>query len=239
MNCLLPSSRVLLLFLILSVVFCDRLDPSPDVIEQCINDDSCGANNASFVSFYHYVVGEDDDNDDDKNSNTTTTTSGVNKKGVQYTICATNYTGTSGSDNIITDVGADSICKINEVTMVLPEDSNEECPTDSGEPFLSGSDCIDHCNNVIFKEWNENEANDYNELDNDDIFGENKYNTVSTATISLGGNDVCFCKWGNNTSIVGCVSSDAAVGTTTSFATVVVIAVIVACATAIEMVAFV
>ena len=103
MNNLLPS---VLLFLIISVIFCDGsddtwsddynycdglddvdrlpcLDPSPDVIKQCVNDDSCGANNAFFIGLHQYVV---DDNDDEDNSSNTTT-------GVQYAICATNSTG--------------------------------------------------------------------------------------------------------------------------------------------------
>ena len=104
MNNLLPS---VLLFFIISVIFCDGsddtsddynscdglddvdrlhcLDPSPDVIKQCVNDDSCGANNASFIGFHHYVV--DDTDDEDNSSNTTT--------GVQYAICATNQTDAS------------------------------------------------------------------------------------------------------------------------------------------------
>ena len=116
MNNLLPS---VLLFLILSVFFCDGLDPSPDVIKPCVNDDSCGANNATFVGFYQYVV--DDDNEEENSSNTTTI--GSNNTGVQYAICATNSTGYEFTDDTITNVEATSICKINEVTMVLPEDS--------------------------------------------------------------------------------------------------------------------
>ena len=102
MNNLLPS---VLLFFIISVIFCDGsddtsdgynycdglddvdrlhcLDASPDVIKQCVNDDSCGANNAFFIGLHQYVV---DDNDDEDNSSNTTT-------GVQYAICATNSTG--------------------------------------------------------------------------------------------------------------------------------------------------
>mmetsp|Transcript_66039 Transcript_66039/g.73937 ORF Transcript_66039/g.73937 Transcript_66039/m.73937 type:complete len:238 (-) Transcript_66039:75-788(-) len=234
MNNLLPS---VLLFLIISVIFCDvdSLDPSPDVIEQCLNDDSCGANNASFVTFYHYVV---DDDDDEENSSNTTNTIGSNNRGVQYTICATN-------------IEANSICKINEVTMVLPEDSNEKCSdllstevtNEVGEyvKFSSGSDCLDRCNNVIFKDWNKDEATAMYELDDDADFGEIG-NTIFTATSSIDGKEVCLCNWGNSTPIVGCVTrytrthSDAnSIFITTSFAAVVAVAVIVASATAIEM----
>jgi len=243
MNNLLPS---VLLFLIISVIFCDvdSLDPSPDVIEQCLNDDSCGANNASFVTFYHYVV---DDDDDEENSSSTTTTIGSNNRGVQYTICATNSTGYVFTSNTITSVEANSICKINEVTMVLPEDSNEKCSdllsTEGGEnvKFSSGSDCLDRCNNVIFKDWNKDEATAMYELDDDADFGEIG-NTIFTATSSIDGKEVCLCNWGNSTPIVGCVTrytrthSDAnSIFITTSFAAVVAVAVIVASATAIEM----
>jgi len=243
MNNLLPS---VLLFLLISVICCDgeSLDPSPDVIEQCVNDDSCGANNASFVTFYHYVV-DDDDDDEENSSNTTTTTIGSNNKGVQYTICATNSTGYVFASDTIISVEANSICKINEVTMVLPEDSNEKCSDllsttlNGGTPFSSDSDCLERCNNVIFRDWNEMDEANANTLDDDADFGES-WNTVSTSTDSINGEEVCLCHWGNHTPIVGCVTrytrahSDAnSIFITTSFATVV--AVIVASATAIEM----
>ena len=242
MNNLLPS--VVLLFLTISVIFCDGLnldpspdgnglDPSPDVIEQCVNDLSCGANNASFVAFYHYV-------DDDDSSNTTTI--GSNNRGVQYAVCAINSTGYIKNGDTLTSVEANSICKINEVTMDLPEDSNEKCSdllSTEGEPFSSDSDCLDRCNNVIFKDWNEDEAHFFNELDDDADFGEIG-NTISMATTSIDGEEVCLCGWGDSTPIVGCVTrytrahSDAnSIFITTRFATVV--AVIVASATAIEM----
>ena len=117
MENLLPS---VLLILIISVIFCDgnSLDPSPDVIEQCVNDDSCGANNASSVAFYHYVVDDD--------TTTTTTSTGSNNRGVQYTICAANRTSYGVNIDTITNAEANSICKINAVSMVLPEDSNEK-----------------------------------------------------------------------------------------------------------------
>lgn len=247
MNNLLPSA---LLFLIISVMFCDGLglDPSPDVIEQCVNDDSCGANNASFIAFYQYVV------DDEENSSNTNTTIDSNNRGVKYTICATNSTGYMLDSATITMIEANSICKINEVTMVLPEDSDEKCSdllsTEGGEPFSSDSDCLDRCNNVIFKDWNEEEANFDNELDDDADFGEIG-NTISSAITSIDGEEVCLCDWGNSTPIVGCVTpkereererdpspvvttSDAnSIFITSSFAFVV--AVIVASATAIEM----
>ena len=137
----------------------------------------------------------------------------------------------------ITAVEANSICKINEVTMALPEDSNEKCSdllsTEGGEPFSSDLDCLDRCNNVIFKDWNEDEAND------DADIGEIG-STIFSAMTSIDGEEVCLCNWGNSTPIVGCVTrysrahSDAnSIFITTSFAAVV--AVIVASATAIEM----
>jgi len=258
MNNLLPS---VLLFLIISVIFCDGsdytsedynycddveslhcLDPSPDVIEQCVNDDSCGANNASFVAFYHYVV--DDDDDEDNSSNTTTI--GSNNRGVQYVICGTNSTGYGANGGTITNVEANSICKINEVTMVLPEDSNEKCSdllstkvqNERGEyvKFSSGSDCLDRCNNVIFRDWTDKAYG--NELDDDADFGIKISSTVSSATTAIGDEEVCLCNWGNSTPIVGCVTrytrahaSDAkSIFITSSYAAVV--AVIVASATA-------
>jgi hypothetical protein len=245
MNNLLPS---VLLFLIISVIFCDGnsldpwdgngLDPSPDVIEQCVNDDSCGANNASFVAFYHYVI---DDDDEENNSNTTTTTIGSNNRGVQYAVCAINSTAFVFSSGTVTSVEANSICKINEVTMALPEDSDEKCSdllsTEGGEPFSSDLDCLDRCNNVIFKDWNDELY--ANELDDDADIGEIG-NTIFSAMTSIDGEEVCLCNWGNSTPIVGCVTrysrahSDANSNfITTSFAAVV--AVIVASATAIEM----
>ena len=241
MNNLLPS--VVLLFLTISVIFCDGLnldpspdgnglDPSPDVIEQCVNNLSCGANNASFVAFYHYV-------DDDDSSNTTTI--GSNNRGVQYAVCAINSTGYVFSSGTVTSVEANSICKINEVTMVLPEDSDEKCSdllsTEGGEPFSSDLDCVDRCNNVIFKDWNDKLY--ANELDDDADIGEIG-STIFSAMTSIDGEEVCLCNWGNSTPIVGCVTrysrahSDAnSIFITTSFAAVV--AVIVASATAIEM----
>ena len=157
---ILLSSVLLILFI--SVIFCDgnSLDPSPDVIEQCVNDDSSGANNASSVAFYHYVV-------DDDTTTTTTTSTGSNNRGVQYTICAANRTSYGFNIDTVTNAEANSICKINAVSMVLPEDSNEKCSvfvvysTEGGEyvKFSSGSDCLDRYSNVIFKDWNEDEAN--------------------------------------------------------------------------------
>ena len=233
MNNLLPS---VLLFLIISVIFCDGnsldpwdgngLDPSPDVIEQCVNEDSCGANNASFVAFYHYVI-----DDDESSSNTTTTTIGSNNRGVQYAVCAINSTGYVFSSGTVTSVEANSICKINEVTMDLPEDSDEKCSdllsTEGGEPFSSDLDCLDRCNNVIFQDWNDKAYS--NELDD---------RAISSATTGIDGEEVCLCDWGDST-IVGCVTrhtpaSDAnSIFITSSFAAGV--AVIVASATAIEM----
>ena len=260
MNNLLPS---VLLFLIISVIFCDGsddtwsddynycdgfdddvdslpcLDPSPDVIKQCVNDDSCGANNASFVGFYKYVVDDDDDDDDDDDNSSNTTI------GVQYAICATNNTGYTMNSGTITHVEANSICKINEVTMALPEDSSEKCSdllstevqNERGEyvKFSSSSDCLDRCNNVIFQDWNDKAYS--NELDDDADFGESE--AIKSAATGIDGEEVCLCNWGNSTPIVGCVTrhtpaSDAnSMFITSSFAAG--LAVIVASATAIEM----
>jgi len=252
MNNLLPS---VLLFFIISVIFCDGsddmsdyynscdglddvdrlhcLDPSPNFIKQCVNDDSCGANNASFVGFYQYVV---DDNDDEDNSSNTTT-------GVQYAICATNSTGYGTTGGSITAVEANSICKINEVTMALPEDSTEKCSdllstevqNERGEYVKFN--CMDRCNDVIFRDWND-KAYKF-ELDDYADFGESR--AISNATTGIDGEEVCLCNFGNSTPIVGCVTrhtpdftSDAnSIFITSSFAAGV--AVIVASATAIEM----
>ena len=260
MNNLLPS---VLLFFIISVIFCDGsddtwsddynycdgpddvdprcLDPSPNFIKQCVNDDSCGANNASFVGFYQYVVDDDDDN----SSNTTTI--GSNSRGVQYAVCATNSTSWGMTDGSITNVEANSICKINEVTMALPEDSTEKCSdllstkvqNERGEyvKFSSGSDCLDRCNDVIFRDWNNKAHN--NELDDDADFLESVA-VIKSDTYAIDGEEVCLCNFGNSTPIVGCVTrhtpaSDAnSIFITSSFAASV--AIIVASATAIEMV---
>lgn len=228
MNNLLPS---VLLFFIISVIFCDGvrcLDPSPNFIKQCVNDDSCGANNASFFGFYQYAV--DDDDDDDNSSNTTTI--GSNNRGVQYAICATNSTGWTMNGGTITAVEANSICKINEVTMALPEDSSEKC-SDLLSTDSFGSDCLDRCNNVIFQDWNDKAY----KFELDDRAGLSS--SSSGATTGIGGEEVCLCNFGNSTPIVGCVTrhtpaSDAnSIFITSSFAAGV--AVIVASATAIEM----
>ena len=84
-----------------------------------------------------------------------------------FAICAANRTSYGFNIDTITNAEANSICKINAVSMVLPEDSNEKCSvfvvysTEGGEyvKFLSDSDCLDRCSNVIFKDWNEDEAN--------------------------------------------------------------------------------
>ena len=243
MNNLLPS---VLLFLIISVIFCDGsdddtwsddynycdgpddvdprcLDASPKFIKQCVNDDSCGANNASFIGFRHYVVDEDDE---DNSSNTTT--------GVQYAICATNSTGFIFNSRTIMAVEANSICKINEVTMALPEDSSEKCSDLLSTDSFGLEFCLDRCNNVIFQDWNDKAYS--NELDDDADFGESE--AIKSATTGIGGEEVCLCDWGDST-IVGCVTrhtpaSDAnSIFITSSFAACV--AVIVASATAIEM----
>ena len=253
MNNLLPS---VLLFFIISVIFCDGsddtsddynycdgfddvdrlhcLDPSPDVIKQCVNDDSCGANNASFVGFYQYAV---DDDDDDDNSSNTTTTIGSNNRGVQYAICATNSTGYIFNPGTIMAVEANSICKINEVTMALPEDSSEKCSDVLSTDDSFGSDCSDRCNHVIFKDWNDKAY----KFELDDLAGVSESRVISGATTGIDGEEVCSCNFGNSTPIVGCVTrhtpdftSDAnSIFITSSFAAGV--AVIVASATAIEM----
>ena len=85
-----------------------------------------------------------------------------------FAICAANRTSYGFNTATITNVEANSISKINEVSMVLPEDSNEKCSvfvvysTEGGGEYVkfsSGSDCLDRYSNVIFKDWVEDEAN--------------------------------------------------------------------------------
>ena len=84
-----------------------------------------------------------------------------------FAICAANRTSYGFNGDTTTNVEANSICNINAVSMVLPEDSNKKCSvfvvysTEGGEyvKFLSGSDCLDRYSNVIFKDWVEDEAN--------------------------------------------------------------------------------
>ena len=136
--------------------------------------------------------------------------------------------------------------------MALPGDSTEKCSdllstevqNERGEYVKFN--CLDRCNDVIFREWNDKKI--INELDVD--VGE--YEAVQSATTMMNGEEVCLCDWGDSTPIVGCVgysvssspsvspssyptpTSDAnSIFITSSFAGGV--AVIVASATAVEM----
>ena len=156
----------------------------------------------------------------------------------------------------ITYVVANSICKINEVTMALPEDSTEKCSdllstevqNERGEYVKFN--CMDRCNDVIFRDWNDKTV--INELDDDADFGESEAIKKIRVTTMMNGEEVCLCDWGDSTPIVGCVgysvssspsvspssyptpTSDAnSIFITSSFAGGV--AVIVASATAVEM----
>lgn len=211
-----------LLFLISAVSSDGRSlpSPSPDDIENCDIDyvtdvDTCSAHNATAVGYYKYV-------------------DYTKHEGTQYFVCAYNYTGTAySSGSILTGerIEADSICKINEVQIPLPEDSNATCSdlsTSDGIPFNISSDCFDRCTNVIFKDW--------------DI----AYEFVQPSAITaINGKDTCLCVWDDNYSpIVGCrtdgsviqgsylefTSSDANAFFKTSFAAVVAAAVAVSAA---------
>jgi len=143
------------LLLLLSVGF-DRcqgelFDAAPEHIKPCAvngkcDDGECVAfanSTASFVGnggFYQYVSNIDADG---------------REIGIQYAICACNYkwsktfgsdTGKSGTDIF---VRADSICKINEYELPLPEDSTTPC--------IDKDSCHSHCNDVTFgtSDWAE------------------------------------------------------------------------------------
>jgi hypothetical protein len=130
----------------------------------------------------------------------------------------------------------DSICKINEVQISLPQDSNATCSdlsTIDGKPFnisstsdSSASDCQDWCTNVIFKDWNEEEE-----------FAQ------PAVTTNIAGKEGCLCNWGGDYSpIVGCrtddASSDANAIFKTRFTAAIVAAAVVVSVTSTEMAFF-
>ena len=90
--------------------------------------------------------------------------------------------------------------------MALPGDSTEKCSdllstevqNERGEYVKFN--CLDRCNDVIFRNWND--KNFSNELDDDFTFGESE--AVKSATTMMNGKEACLCDWGDST-IVGCV----------------------------------
>ena len=134
-------------------------------------------------------------------------------------------------------IETDSICKINEVQIPLPQDSNATCSdlsTIDGKPFnisstsdSSASDYQDWCTNVIFKDWNEEEEE----------FAQ------PAVTTNIAGKEGCLCNWGGVYSpIVGCrtddASSDANAIFKTPFTAAIVAAAVVVSVTSNEMAFF-
>ena len=191
-------------------------EPTPDFPEACANnsnvcdDAECDGFaediQATGVGFYRYV-----DTDADGN-----------RKGIQYYLCAcmSNSSYDFRARRRIPSVGATiwakSICKINQVEIPLPRDSNESCSdlniygmldrplnesaslkfTNSEEERnTSGYDCNIHCNDVIF-----------GGLGGILALPEGEFGLAGISS-SSSSDYVCRCKW-DNVTIEGCITPD-------------------------------
>jgi len=127
-------------------------DVGPDSIEPCAVDGKCDATvcaekytnkTGDFksgvwgVGFHSYVLG--------------LTGPEETKFGVQYYVCACNMKSATNSWSTLSSVQADSVCKINEHKLQLPEDSTETCP----ENAAGDRECVSYCNDVTFQDWKE------------------------------------------------------------------------------------
>merc|ERR1712224_854093 len=146
-----------------------------------------------------------------------------NRKGIQYYLCAcmSNSSYHFRARRYIPSVGATirakSICKINEVEIPLPRDSNESCSdlniygmldrplnesaslkfTNSEEERnTSGYDCNKHCNDVIFGGLGETIL----------ALPEGEFGLAGISS-SSSSDYVCRCKWDNMT-LEGCITPD-------------------------------
>jgi len=192
-------------------------EPTPDFPEACANnsnvcdDAECDGFaediQATGVGFYRYVETDADGN----------------RKGIQYFLCAcmSNSSYDFYARRYIPSVGATiwakSICKINQVEIPLPRDSNESCSDLNIYGMLDRPLSEPATLKVINSEEEQNE-DEYscNKHCNDVIFGglgetilappEGEFGQFGVFS-SSSSDYVCRCKWDNIT-IEGCITPD-------------------------------